>query len=448
MTKSSSQSSAREEAVRHLIRVQQDGGHVARLGKSAFGPRESRHISDLVAGVTRHRRWLDFLIANFYHGEAHTLDDPVRQILRIGLYEIVERRTPNHAAVSEAVDVAKRFSGPGAAKLVNAVLRAASRAHDADSLPTPHTGKRVRDLAIRYSHPTWLVRKWLEQYGEAETIELLRANNARPSHSLRINAEKITPGDFQELLTGMSVEWEVSPVLDDFVVVPRLQPIIRSGLIDKGLCAVQDQSAGLVVRALDPRPGEFILDCAAAPGGKAIYAAQRMKNRGRVVAIDIHEARTRLIQEAAVKQNETILDIHAADIRSARFDRLFDRVLLDAPCSGLGVLAKRADLRWRMNPEKIKELTTLQDEMLRAASQHVRPGGVLVYSTCTIEPCENEERVHAFIQSAPNFIVERIAGEIPKHMLTAEGFCQTLPHRHQTDGAFAARLRRIESAPS
>jgi 16S rRNA (cytosine967-C5)-methyltransferase len=322
------------------------------------------------------------------------------------------------------------------------VLRAAVRSIEADELPSPTTGKLARDLAVRHSHPTWVVRRWLERFGEEETVALLKSDNVRPSYSLRINTLRTSQEEFGKRLDDLDIAWRPSKYLNDFVVVERLQPIIRGGLLADGLCSVQDEAAGLVVRMLAPQPGETILDGAAAPGGKALYAAQLMKNEGRIVAIDLHEARTRLIRTAADAHGSTIIEPQTADLRTAEFDTQFDRVLLDVPCSGLGVLAKRADLRWQASLKKIEELVDLQDELLDAAAHHVRPGGLLVYSTCTIAPEENAERVRAFLERHSSFSTEQVQGVAPTSMQTPEGYFATLPHIHGMDGAFAARLRK------
>jgi 16S rRNA (cytosine967-C5)-methyltransferase len=211
------------------------------------------------------------------------------------------------------------------------------------------------------------------------------------------------------------------------------------------VAAVQDEAAALVVQVLDPQPGESVLDCAAAPGGKALHAAERMNNAGRLVALDAHAGKLALVERAARAHGVTIIETVAADLRKAAgrpaLAGAFDRVLLDAPCSGTGVLGRRADLRWNRSETDIAELAALQDELLDAAAATVRPGGLLVYSTCSIEDEENAARVAAFLARRPEFAREDVDGLVPPAMRTPDGDYQALPHVHGTDGAYAARLR-------
>lgn len=435
---------ARAEAVRHLNRIEEDQAFVGRTEVSGdLDAREARQATDYVAGVTRWRRWFDFLLQQFYRGDLEAMEPTLRQILRVGLYDLLILETPPHASINEAVELAKTMVRRGAGGLVNGILRAVQRQRG--DLPTPPADDRAEALAVQHSHPTWLVLRWLERFGPEETEALLRWNNARPTFGVRPNLLRMTMAEFTRRLDEIGAEWEASPFLDDFVRMQSLQAVVRAGWLEQGLCAVQDESAGLVVRLLDPQPGETILDGCAAPGGKTIYAATRMNNTGTVRAYDLHAGRTRLIQQAADAHGLTIVQAATADLRNlARHEAppRADRVLLDVPCSGLGVLSKRADLRWQRSAEEVEELVDLQDELLDAAAHLVRPGGLLVYSTCTIAPEENQQRIAAFLQRHGDFRQEPATGFVPDAVTTPEGYLTTLPQRHHIDGAFGARLRR------
>jgi 16S rRNA (cytosine967-C5)-methyltransferase len=428
-------------ALDRLLRLERDGAYVSRLSDGeAAGRADERRAADFVAGVTRHRRYLDFLIAQFYRGDAQTIEPRLRQVLRIGLYDLLIRETPPHAAVGEAVEVAKRAIRPGAGSLVNGILRSVLRARESGRLPQPSTGNVVRDLAVRHSHPNWIVRRWVERFGPEEAERLLVHDNAAPRYALRVNTRRHRVDDFRADLDALGVAHEASPYLDDFVRVERLQPVLRAGWFDEGRCAVQDEAAGLVVRLLDPQPGETVRDVCAAPGGKALYAAMRMGDEGQVLATDLNRGRAGLVRTSASKHGLRIVEAAAADARNLH--SAADRVLLDAPCAGTGVLAKRADLRWQRSESDLADLTQLQDELLDAAAALVRPGGLLVYSTCSLEPEENEERVAAFLARTDGFSLGSAAGHVPPAFVDEHGAYSALPHIHGTDGAFAVRLRR------
>ena len=444
--------SARALAVERLLRVEADGAFVARLGDRRRGagrtdPETARAASDYVAGVTRQKRWLDFLLDRYTRGDLGALDPELLQTLRVGAYDLAVKGTAPHAAVNEAVETARALLHRGAGGFANGVLRALARALRDGALPEPATGDLADDLAVCHSHPTWMVRRWLAAWGEDATVRFLASNNEPPRYALRVAGG---PGGADALvgrLADLGAEPERSRWLDDFVTVRRLQPVLRAGLLAEGACAVQDEAAGLVVRVLDPQPGEAVLDGAAAPGGKAVYAAQRMAaggadGAGQLVALDVSEAKTALVAEAAQAQGvgETVETV-AADLTTWAPPRPFDRVVLDAPCSGTGVLAKRADLRWNRSPEDLRDLAALQDRLLDAAARAVRPGGLLVYSTCSVEAEENDDRVRAFLDRWADFALEPVGDLVPAPMRDGAVY-RALPHVHGTDGAFAARLRR------
>lgn len=450
MTASSTTLSNRRAALHQLERIERDQAYVGQLDADVGGQldaRGRRQVKEYVAGITRWRRWLDFLLATFYHGDFEEMERPLQIILRIGLYDLLFLRTPTHAALHENVELAKQEVRVGAGGLVNGILRSIDRRREA--LPAPDTGDPAEDLAIRQSHPTWMVRRWIDRYGFDETRELVAWNNQRPVYGLRINTLATSIDAFQQQLDAHDIPWAASPFLNDFVRVQRLQSVIEAGWLDDGQVAVQDESAGLIGRVLNPQPGETIVDACAAPGGKSLYAALRMQGEGTIHAVDVNASRMGLVVGAAAAHGVgSMLQPHTADFRewaTAAEAPQADRVLLDAPCSGFGVLAKRADLRWQRSPDDLDELTTLQDELLDAAAQCVRPGGLLVYSTCSIEPEENQQRVQAFLNRYSEFELESTRGTVPDDVVTDEGCLATMPHTHRIDGAFAARLRRSDT---
>ena len=422
----------RKAAVELLLRVAQHGAYRSQASGSA-----APETVALASTVTRWRRYLRFLVAQFSHRPEQTLDPVLEQVLLLGTCELVIMNRPAFAAIDESVALAKELVSPKSAGFVNGVLRNVVRAKDA--LPEPATGDEVRDLAIRWSHPTWLVRRYVARMGTEHTIRLLQANNGAPTHYVRVNTQRCSVEETRQRFDGIGVQTEVAPWMDNYLRVSRIAPLVRSGVLRRGDCAVHDLSAGLVVHLLDPKPGEFVLDTSAAPGGKATAIAARMQDSGIVQAWDRHPRRLELVRQAAAAQGLSSLRSDVQDVREA--DRIqADRVLVDAPCTGTGVLAKRADARWTRKARDLAQLISLQDELLDAAAAQVKPGGILVYSTCSIEPEENEERVSAFLARTDGFRLVPANRFLPSAVTTPQGHLQTLPHHHNMDGAFAAHL--------
>nr|XP_011461882.1 PREDICTED: probable 28S rRNA (cytosine-C(5))-methyltransferase isoform X2 [Fragaria vesca subsp. vesca] len=395
--------------------------------------RDLRLVTDIVGGTIRWKRYLDHLISSICR-DANTfsrMEPLLLQILRIGFYEIVKLNMPPYAVVDENVRLAKIALRHGAGNMVNGILRKLVLLKESNSLPLPKVEgddrTQARALATLYSHPVWMVRRWTKHLGQEETIRLMTWNNSDPSFSLRANSGKgISRAD---LVTKLNL----------------LKIVIQAGLLKEGLCSVQDESAGLVVSVVDPQQGESIIDCCAAPGGKTLYMASLLSGQGMVYAIDINEGRLRILKETAkLHQVDGVITTIHADMRSYADNNTMkcDKVLLDAPCSGLGVLSKRADLRWNRRLEDMEELKNLQDQLLDAATQLVKPGGVLVYSTCSIDPEENEERIAAFLLRHPYFCVDPADKYVPSEFVTEHGFYSSNPVKHSLDGAFAARLSR------
>ncbi|XP_020082921.1 uncharacterized protein LOC109706488 [Ananas comosus] len=419
----------------------------------ALDDRDIRLVTDIVGGTVRWRRYLDHLIMSVCIEERmfRDMEPLLLQILRVGFYEIIKLNMPSYAVVDENVKLAKAALRPGAGNLVNAIMRKLLLLKETESLPLPAVEgddrARARALAIIHSHPVWMVRRWIRFLGQEEAIRLMNWNNRDPCFSLRVNSGNgFTIADLVKKLQDLKVPYERSTVLHEFLRIQTgMQTVIQAGLLKEGMCSVQDESAGLVVSVVDPQPGETIIDCCAAPGGKTLFMASRLKGQGMVRAIDINKGRLRILKETARshKLDSVIAAVHT-DIRLYVDKKTTeaDKVLLDAPCSGLGVLSKRADLRWNRHLEDLERLKNLQDELLDAASLLVKPGGVLVYSTCSIDHEENEERIAAFLHRHPEFVLQPVDGYVPPDFVTRDGFYSSSPIKHWMDGSFAARLVR------
>ena len=438
-SKSKGNASPRRIAVNQLIKLERES-HT--FNSDAALPiraeRDHRLVKEYVQGIMRQRRWLDFIIDHFYSGDLGKIETKLLWILRLGVYDLLMLRTPSHAAINEAVELAKREVRAGAGRLVNGILRSIDRSRDA--LPVPEDQPEVERLGITHSHPDWLVQRWMDRYRD-DVDQLLKWNNKRPVYSLRINTSKVTLDHFKSVLTKEGIEWEEGRYLDDFVRVQQLQPVLRGGYVQDGLCAVQDESAGLVVRLLDPKPGEFVVDACAAPGGKTLYCATLMDGTGELFALDVQDDRLDRLRRVQAKYNAEWVSLAALDVRTAQMKTHVDRLLLDVPCTGLGVLSKRADLRWKRTPEDLATITRIQANLLASASKWVKPGGYLVYSTCTIAPEENEHQIESFLDKNPNWHID--PAPFKKDLVTPQGYLSTTPHVHHLDGAFAAKLQKL-----
>ncbi|KAG1667646.1 hypothetical protein FOA52_004673 [Chlamydomonas sp. UWO 241] len=457
-------------------------------GGAEFSPREQRLVKELVSGTVRWKRRLDYVISKLTGNSVEKLEPAVLQILRLGVFELTHRNVPGHS-LKEHVELVKGVAKPHVTGFVNGVLRAAAKARDEGTLPDPEAALQpstsgrdlTRTLAIAHSHPNWMVSRWLKAFGREGTIALMQHNNRPPVHGLRANQLRgMTASLLLDAVIDLGARAEASTLLPgSFVRIEAgLQGVLAEGLLSNGSASVQDEAAGLAVALLDPRPGETILDCCAAPGGKALFAADRMDGQGNITALDVSSIKLRALARAAQAAGASdIVSPVCADLRAFAAGRvseggpLFDKVLLDAPCSGTGVLSKRADMRWRRTPEQLDGLVALQDELLDAAASLVRPGGSLVYSTCSVEAEECGDRVAAFLAragprwarvppavgtAAAAHTAEATGGgseggggggsggfdRVPASVVTPEGYVLVLPHVHGTDGAFAARLVR------
>lgn len=436
----------RGAAVRLLNRVERSDAYLdrlldAELRSSEMNELDKGLLNEIITGVIRWRMKLDWVLTGFFHGNFTKAETNIKNALRVGLYQILFLdRVPNSAAVNEAVEFIKRLRGQKVADLVNAVLRNIIRNIDNIRYPDP-AEDRIQHLAVVESHPAWMVRRWVERFGYDETAKLLRANNVRPDLTLRINRLKIDFSYFLGRLEEGQMQFEKSNVLDYFVRVHHMAGIGESEMFQKGFFVVQDESAGLAVKLLDPQPGDRVIDLCSAPGGKTTFIGELMRNLGEIVAVDRYESRLNLVRAAC--QRTGIVNAHFITADAEELKTLpADRVLVDAPCSGLGVLAKKPDAKWKREFLDVVSLVTIQEAILENAANLLKPGGVLVYCTCTIEPEENFELIKRFVARHSELSIEPATPFVPDSVVTREGTIETFPHRHGMDGSFAVRLRK------
>jgi 16S rRNA (cytosine967-C5)-methyltransferase len=412
---------AREVAFRVVRRVS-DGAYAdrafrAEASRARLDPGDRAFAQVLAYGTVQRRLTLDHVIAQLSDRPLGKLDPPLLDALRLGVYQLLFMGSvPDHAAVAETVELAKAAKGAGF-KFANAVLRRATReargVYDAIGDDDPASA------AIRHSHPQWLVELWWEMLGREETLELLEADNRPAEDAVRVNSLVVQDAP---AIPGARSDPEIPGAL----VLEAPFDVEGSDLFATGAITPQSRGSMLVARTLDPQPGEAVLDMCAAPGTKTTHVAALTANAAQITAIEANPARADELRANCRRMHAASVDVIVEDARVVNGQ--FDRVMLDAPCSNLGTLARRPDARWRKTPEQIGDLAQLQRDLLDAAAEATRPGGTLVYSVCTISPEEGERQLDSFTERHEAF--------------TTTSRRQTLPHRDGTDGFFIARLER------
>ncbi|WP_138493109.1 16S rRNA (cytosine(967)-C(5))-methyltransferase RsmB [Paenibacillus pinistramenti] len=441
---------ARETALYVLTEVETEGaysnlllnGAIQRAGLS--GP-DVGLATELVYGTISRLSTIDYFLEKFVSKGLGKLQPWVRNLLRLSFYQIYYLdRIPPHAAVNEAVNIAKKRGHQGISGMVNGVLRNVLR--QKETLKLPEDMPEVQRIALAESHPEWMVAGWIRQYGAATAEAICRADNEPPPVSVRVNRTKAGRDDLLKDMAGQGLEAVPSSLSEDGIIVRGGGNMALSGWYREGRLSVQDESSMLVAEALDARPGMTVLDCCAAPGGKSCHIAERMEGRGTVIANDVHAHKAKLIEEQADR-------LGLANVKTRTGDALelagqfppasFDRILLDAPCSGLGVIRRKPDLKWTKSPVDLVEIAQLQQRLLDAVCVLLKPGGVLVYSTCTIERTENAGAVEAFLARHPEFAPDETP-ELFQRLAAASAResagLQILPQDAGSDGFYIARL--------
>lgn len=434
----------RGTAVKILNRVERTDSYLdklieAELRSGELNDFDKALLMEIVHGVLRWQSKLDWVLNGFFHGNFAKAEVTVRNTLRAALYQILFLdKVPDFAAVNEAVEFIKRIRGEKAGGLVNGVLRNIIRNKEGIHYPDVQNDAALY-LSTMYSFPLWMVKRWMNRFGFYETEKLLDAQNQRPGLTLRINTLKTTIEDFMKMFDLQNITYEKSNFLPIFLKTTNLTNISNTEIFRRGFFTVQDESAGIAATLLDVKPGERVIDLCSAPGGKTTFFGEMMKNQGSIVAVDKYQTRLNLVKSACERVGVTNVELVAADGVEFQTEPA-DKILIDAPCSGLGVLSKKPDIKIKREMRDINEVVKIQKQLLENASTLLKSGGALVYSTCTIEPEENFNIVRQFLETHPDFEIDNASKYITGKIVSSDGFIETFPHINGIDGSFAIRL--------
>ena len=416
------------------------------LRTTALDERDRALLTELTYGTLRWRGAIDGRLRRNLKRALAEVDAPIRNLLRLTYYQLIYLdRIPPYAAVNEAVELAKAFGGHKAAGFVNGVLRSFLR--EPRTIPSPAEDS-ISSLATSHSHPEWLVERWLDEFGPVNAAKLMSANNEKPPLILRANSLRNSQDELLDRLQSARIEATAAPFSPQGILLPAGGVIESLPGFAEGLFQVQGEASQLVSFLLSPLPGERILDACAAPGGKSTHIAELMHDDGETIAIDTSERGI-----ARIRQNADRLGLKSVRARRADMSEQsagvgaapYDRILVDAPCSGLGTLRAHPEIKWNRDANDVQRLSRLQLKILHQVSGYLKRDGIFVYSTCTLTRDENEQNVESFLAGHPGFELQDAARYLPpkaKHMVRGKYF-QALPHRDNTDGFFAARMRKV-----
>jgi 16S rRNA (cytosine967-C5)-methyltransferase len=404
--------------------------------------RDRRFVFEMVYGIVRKQLTIDYIINYYVTEERHQTNDVLRRILRIGIYQLLFMdRVPNHAAVNETVNLTKenqqvaRLTG-----VVNACLRKVIASKQPVPLPDPQKDLSAR-LSIEFSHPKWFIDRWLKQYGLLKTKKILAFNNEKPAIYLRRKIRDLSRQQF---------EADVRDICDPAVGYLNLYYKLKKSLlpedvrlIQAGMCNVQAPSSGWVVGLLNVRKGEHLIDLCSAPGGKTAIISELAGDKGTVCSCDVKWPRLKNVVETTERMRLTNVYPLMCDGINPPFTGHFDKVLLDAPCTGTGVLNRHPEARWIRTQDDLTRLTLIQKKLLSSAANLVGKNGIIVYSTCSIEPEENERQIEQFLEEHPEFVLDNVPDYIPHKLIDDHGYLRITPFEHQMDGMFGARLKRL-----
>lgn len=414
------------------------------LSSFTLSSNQNRHLKNVVSGVLRHQLLLDWYISKLYKGDFKKLIEKARCVLQIGFYEFLFMdHIPDHATVNECVKLTKSQINLKTSKLVNAILRNYLR--QKDELIISKKEDLHSNLSVLYSFPNWLIKRWISYWGKDITEELCSSLNEFPVFNVRINKQKITSAEFENLLKENDIEFLKSQINNNCFQIKKISEIKKAGFFDSGLCSVQDESAMIPVGLFEFIEDDSYLDVCAAPGSKFTQVLEQNPKLKLAIAVDENFGRLKRVKEN-IKRLGLNGYVIAADAKNLPFKIKFSKLLIDAPCSGLGVIGKHPDIKWRRTGNDIKEFSMLQKSILENASKFVLKNGSVVYSTCSIDKEENENVINYFLKSNSS---EYIKNENPPskanklQSFIRDGFIQTFPHKHKMDGSFACLLVKV-----
>lgn len=411
------------------------------IEKYQLEQKDSGLLTEITYGTLQHKMTLDYYLQPFIKGK---LDDWVRQLLRLSLYQIhYLDRIPNHAAVNEAVEIAKKRSHKGTAGLVNGILRSILRegVRSTEEIKDP-----IERLSIESSHPLWLIERWVEQFGFEKTQLMAKENNTPPLQTIRVNLNRTTVEEVMDMLEDEGIVSHKSDFLPECLHIEKGQ-VAKTKAFQYGFVSIQDESSMIPTHVLRVDPGHTVLDMCAAPGGKSMHIAERLHGEGTLVSVDLHPHKVSLISEQATRLGFTNIETRTMDSRKLTEEyeeESFDRILVDAPCSGLGVIRRKPDIKYTKKAEDFASLQTIQLRLLDEASKLIKPNGLIVYSTCTIDETENQGTVKAFLESHPEMILDELSS-LPStyHHLVSNGMIHIFPQDFNSDGFFVAAFKKI-----
>ncbi|MCF7809607.1 16S rRNA (cytosine(967)-C(5))-methyltransferase RsmB [bacterium] len=427
-----------EKWLNHKFRI--DKAVRSELNRYCWDERDKALYYELIYGTIRHKLWLEWIFRYLSFREFKP-NNLIISAVTICLYQIFFLdRIPEYAAVNSAVNIVRRRIGLSESRWINAILRRACREHQELLILEPDLDDEYKRIALKYSFPEWMIKRWKNRFSSDQLRNFLKWNNRRPDTYLRINHFRTNPEEISEIFIATGSEFEASPINNDFIILKKTSNLNLMKVIEDGFISVQDVSQGLVAPLVNPQPGELILDLCAAPGGKTGHIAE-LCNECKIISTDKSEMRLNLINENVNRCGYTNVEVLSYnDVINGK--KKFDAVLVDAPCTGTGVMSRRPDIRWRKNADDAVKMAKVQIELLKLADSMLQPKGRIIYSTCSIEKEENEGVVEKFLADKSNYELNDSSRFIDKKLVNEKGYVSLLGMEINGDGVFAARLER------